>query len=208
MQGIVGLGAGGHAKSVLEAVLAEGRYQVVALLDPDRTLWGTGILDVVVKGDDLWLPKLRKRGVRYAFLGVGDASLRQALVLKILSADLRLLTVIHPTAYASPTAQLGAGTVLLANAVVGADAVIGQGVIVNSAAVVEHDCNIGDFSHIAPGSRLGGGVNIGVNALIGLGAVVREGTRIGSNAKVGAGAVVLADVAEEAVVVGIPARPV
>ena len=37
---IVGLGAGTHAKSVLEAIRSAGRFEVVALVDDDPALAG------------------------------------------------------------------------------------------------------------------------------------------------------------------------
>jgi acetyltransferase-like isoleucine patch superfamily enzyme len=43
--------------------------------------------------------------------------------------------------------------------------------------------------------------------MIGAGAVIRQGIKIGSNVMVGAGAVVVADVCDGQVVVGIPAKP-
>jgi acetyltransferase-like isoleucine patch superfamily enzyme len=61
---------------------------------------------------------------------------------------------------------------------------------------------------VAPGVRLGGDVEVGEGALIGIGAVVLPGKKIGAWAVVGAGAVVTKDVAPNATVVGVPARPI
>lgn len=51
-------------------------------------------------------------------------------------------------------------------------------------------------------------VSIGNDVYIGSNAVVTPGVRIGRGAVVGAGAVVTRDVAEETIVLGVPARPV
>ena len=45
---IIGYGAGGHARSLLEAIASRGRYEVVALVDDDPALEGTTVLGVPV----------------------------------------------------------------------------------------------------------------------------------------------------------------
>ena len=117
-----------------------------------------------------------------------------------------LAAVLAPSAEVSRFAQVSAGALIAPRAVVNADAVIGLGAIINTAAIIEHDCRIGDFAHIAPGVVLGGTVTVGEAALVGLGARVCPGVTIGRGARIGAGAVVIADVPDDALAVGVPAR--
>ena len=63
---VIGLGAGGHAKVVIDALRAGGAYDVVALLDADAKTWGTRVLDVPVTGGDAMLGEWGGRGVRRA----------------------------------------------------------------------------------------------------------------------------------------------
>ncbi len=49
-QPIVGLGAGTHAKSVLEAIRSVGEFEVVALVDDDPELAGSELLGVPITG--------------------------------------------------------------------------------------------------------------------------------------------------------------
>ncbi len=59
-----------------------------------------------------------------------------------------------------------------------------------------------------PGTDVDGGIDIGDDVSLGANAVVLGPVRIGNRATIGAGAVVVDDVADDAVVVGVPARPV
>lgn len=201
---IVGVGAGGHAKSVLEAIRSAGEYEVVALVDDDPVLAGTELLGIRVTAGP-------PTGARHAFLGVGgigDPGPRQRVCERLLADGFELPPIIHASAAVSPWATLGRGAQILAAAVVNADATLGDGVLINTGAVIEHDCAIGDYAHVAPNATLGGGVTVGAGAHVGMGAVVIEGRRVGASAFVAAGAVVIADVPDGARVAGVPARPV
>ena len=206
----VGIGAGGHAKVLLEALLAQGDVEVVGLLDSDPELKGSKVLGVPVLGGDELLEQLHRDGVRHAFMGVGgigDNSMRRRLFESVQKRGFELISVRHATAIVSPSAQLGEGTCLCPGAIVGAGARLGLNVIVNTGAIVEHDCDLGDHVHIASGAVLAGGVVVGPGAHVGAGASVRQGVRIGRDAIVAMGAAVVDDVPDGIVVAGVPARP-
>lgn len=206
---VIGLGAGGHAKVVMDVLRLVGGYDLVGLLDPRSELWGTTVMDVAVLGSDELLPKLRRQGVEHAFIGLGssrDTGPRRRLYERARQEGFSLVPAIHPRAVLAASARLGQGPTVLANAVINAEARVGDNVIVNTGAIVEHDCIIGDHVHIATGAKLGGGVQVGEGAHLGLGATVRQGIRVGCGAVVGAGAVVVSDVPDGVVVAGVPAR--
>jgi sugar O-acyltransferase (sialic acid O-acetyltransferase NeuD family) len=206
---IVGLGAGTHAKSVLEAIRSAGRFEVFGLVDDDPARTGQTILGFPVLGQDA-LARLRADGVAHAFAGVGgigSSSARQAVFGRLLETGFELPPIVHASATVSPWAELGRGSQVLAGALVNAGALIGDDVIVNSGAIVEHDCRIGAHAHLAPGAKLAGLASVGEGAHVGIGAVVIESVRVGDGALVGAGAVVIRDVPDGARVAGVPAKP-
>jgi UDP-perosamine 4-acetyltransferase len=203
------LGGGGHARVVIDALQASNAACPVAVLDADRSLWGTDLLGVPIVGGDERLPALLSQGLETFVVGVGgvgDNSPRRALFMFGLKHGLRPLIVRHPAAVCSAAARIGEGSVLFAASVVNAGAVIGRNVIVNTGAIVEHDCVLGDHAHVATGARLASTVHVGEAAHIGAGATVRQRLRIGEGAVVGAGAVVVKDVEPWTVVIGVPAR--
>jgi UDP-perosamine 4-acetyltransferase len=206
---VVGFGAGGHAKVVIEILRSRGEFKIVGLFDARMDLRGTTVLGVEVLGDDSLMAELKQRGIEQAFIGVGtvgDAQPRRQLYEKVVSSGFAIVPAIHAAAVVSSSAQIGVGPTIMAGAIVNADAVIGDNVIVNTGAIVEHDCVIGDHTHIATGARLAGGVHVGPGSHIGIGAVVRQEIRIGEGAIVGAGAVVVSDVPAGTTVMGVPAR--
>ena len=206
---VVGFGAGGHAKVVIEILRSMQGHHIVGLLDSRQELWGKQVLGVEVLGDDSLMTELKERGTNNAFIGVGtvgDAQPRRQLYEKVLGFGFQIVPAIHAVAVVSPSATIGDGPTIMAGAIVNANAVIGNNVIVNTGAIVEHDCVIGDHTHIATGARLAGGVHVGAGSHIGIGAVVRQEIRIGEGAIVGAGAVVVRDVSPGTTVIGVPAK--
>lgn len=205
---VVGFGAGGHAKVVIEILRSVHEYEIVGLLDT-RIGRGTRVLGVEVLGDDSLMAELKQRGIEHAFIGVGtvgDAQPRRQLYEKVTDSGFQIVPAVHAAAIVSSSAKIGAGPTIMAGAIVNANAVIGENVIVNTGAIVEHDCVIGDHTHIATGARLAGGVHVGPGSHIGIGAVVRQEIRIGEGAIVGAGAVVVRDVPDFKTVIGVPAK--
>lgn len=206
---VIGLGAGGHARVVVEILRARGEVCVVGLLDPNESLWNTRVLDVPVLGSDALLADLLTKGVRHVFVGVGsvgDMRPRRRLYDIAVGCGFEAISAVHPAAVVSPSASIGPGVTIMAGAVINTNARIGKNVLVNTAAVIEHDCGIGNHVHVATGARLASTVAVGDGTHIGLGAVVRQCVRIGRNVIVGAGAVVLEDVPDDVVVAGVPAR--
>jgi UDP-perosamine 4-acetyltransferase len=206
---VVGLGAGGHARVVIEILRSYEHYELVGLLDPKRELHGKSILGVQVLGDDERLNDLIRNGVEYFFVGVGstgDTMPRKKLYEMALGYGLNPVDAIHPKAVVSPSVQVGRGVTIMAGAVINAGARIGSNVVVNTGAIVEHDCMISDHAHVATAAQLASTVEVGEGTHIGAGATVRQCVTIGESAIIGAGAVVVKNVSPHAVVVGVPAR--
>ena len=205
----VGLGAGGHAKVMIEILQQQPEYELVGLLDPSPDLLGQRLLGVPIVGNDDDLPTLIDEGVTHFFVGLGGTGNvlpRKRLYEMGCANGLAPANAIHPKAILSSYATYGAGLVLCAGAIVGADVRLGNDVMVNTGAIVEHDCQVGDHVHIATGSQLASTVVVASEAHIGAGATVRQCIQIGQRAIVGAGSVVVKDVLPETVVVGVPAR--
>lgn len=206
---IVIYGAGGHARVLLEMMERGGIGPIAGFVDENSALTGTRVDGLPVLCTLERLPALiRVMRIHRAVIAVGDNSARRKLAEHARSLGLRILSIIHPSAIVSPSAQIGAGTVIMPGAVIGTRASLGDVNIVNTRAAVDHDCKTGDFVHIAPGVTLCGSVTVGDGAFIGAGATVIPDMCIGDDAIVGAGATVIRDVPSATTVVGCPAQPI
>ena len=206
----VGIGAGGHAKVLLDILLEQGQYSVIGLLDFDPGMWGNSLFGVSILGGDAELDTLiADKNITAFFLGVGAVKSlkhRRKLYEDAISKGLVPINIIHPSAQISSRALLGSGVSVMAGAIINASSRIGENVIINTGAIVEHDCLIGSHVHIATGARLAGNVEVGDESMIGAGSVIRQGIKIGNRAVIGAGAVVVKNVTDDCLVVGNPAR--
>lgn len=209
MPRVVGLGAGGHGRVVVDALRMSGTATLVGWLDADPLRRGSDFVGVPVLGADDLLGDLRARGVDAVFIGLGcagDMRPRRRLYALARAAGFEVMSIVHPSATVSAFASIGPGVTILAGAIMNAGAALGENVIVNTGAIVEHDCVIGSHCHIATGARLASTVTVGEGSHIGLGACIRECITIGRDVIAGAGAVVVKDVPDGVVVVGSPAR--
>lgn len=202
---LVIIGAGGHAKVVIEALRAGDRYSIVGCTDAVPAM--PDLLGVPILGDDEVLDQLFARGVGHAIVAIGDNHTRLRVGRSLLARGFQLANAIHPTATISPSARLGVGIAIMAGAVVNAGAVIGNYAIVNTLASVDHDCRLGDGVHVAPHCALTGGVTLGEGVFMGACSCVAPGLTIGAYSKVRAGGVVICDLEAGVIASGVPARP-
>jgi UDP-perosamine 4-acetyltransferase len=192
------IGAGGHAKVVIDAARAAGFNVVAAVGNADGV---RAVLGVPV------LPDAEGTQADCFIVAVGDNRERATLFAEYASRGLAPHTVIHPSATIAPSATVGDGAFLAAGVVVNPDAVIGANVILNTGCTVDHDCTIGEHAHVGPGANLCGSVTIGEGTLVGVGASAMPGVSVGAWTVIGAGATVTGDLPAASVCVGTPARP-
>lgn len=197
------LGAGGHGSVVADCAEVLG-WDRIDLFDDQPAASARGLWPVIGGSADF-----RERAGDYdaVIVGIGANRVRLAFHRELAERGVTIATLIHPAATVSRHARIGAGTVVFAGAVVNVGAALGQACIINTCAGVDHDCQLADGVHISPGAHLGGGVLVGECSWIGIGAAVRHGAVVGRDAQVGAAAAVVSIVPDDAVVAGVPAKP-
>ena len=199
------IGAGGHAKVVIEALRSMNEH-IIGATDADPAKHGSECQGVPVLGGDEVAHDHGPGAVLLAN-GIGQSPEgRRTVYRRFKESAYEFLTIIHPSATVAADAELGEGAQVMAGAVIQPTARIGRNAIINTGAIVDHDCAIAEHAHIAPGAILCGAVTVADGAFVGAGATVIQGITIGADATIGAGAVVIDDVAPGAAVNGVPAR--
>lgn len=204
---LIVIGAGGHAKVLIEALLHAG-LPLAGIVDADPARHGTTLLDQPIRGgDDLILAHTPADVLLVNGLGsIADPSLRVRIFETFKGHGFNFESVIHPSAIVASDTLIGEGVQIMAGTVIQPGCRLGDNSIVNTGTTIDHDCLIGKHVHLAPGVTLSGGVTVGEEAHIGTGATVIQGITIGPKTIVGAGAVVIRDVPENSTVSGVPAK--
>ena len=195
---LVVIGAGGHAKVVIDCAERVGQ-KIHGVVD-DRV--GTTVFDYPYLGS---LDNLALNSDWQFVIAIGSNVVR-ARIANSLEDRVTWAQLIDPQASVSKRASIQAGSVVFAGAVVQADAKVGKHVILNTGCRVDHDVEIGNHCHIAPGAILTGGVVLEEGVFVGAGAVILPGVRVGAWSTLGAGSVATKDLSSEQVFMGSPAR--
>ena len=189
------IGAGGHAKVVIDLIRMTGE-KIEGIFDDD--LLTDNVLGYKIVGKIDKAPKEKGPFI----ITIGNNSIRKRIVKKF---NLSYKSV-KGNCYISSDASIGDGSVVMNGVCINVGAQIGRHVIINTGACVDHECIIEDFVHISPNATLAGNVIVKEGTHIGLGAQVVQGICIGKWATIGAGTVVIKNIPDYAVVVGVPGK--
>jgi sugar O-acyltransferase (sialic acid O-acetyltransferase NeuD family) len=193
------VGAGGHAKVVIDAAEVAG-FEIAGVV---------GTADDAP--DVLGHPVSRNRDgvLADAFIvAIGDNALRARYFAEYQATGLAPTSVAHPSSIVGKDVLIGDGTFIAAGVIINAGARIGADTILNTGCTVDHDCIIGAHAHIGPQVALCGAVTLGEGVLLGAGSCASPRASVGAWSVVGAGAAVVGELPSRTVCVGVPARPV
>jgi hypothetical protein len=200
------VGAGGHAREVLdvvEAINASGaRWEVVGFLAEG---WGE---PAALARRRVPLVELTAEAIEadtWLTIAVGEPDVRADLYRRI-GVHARAATLVHPDASVEPDAELEPGVMVPAGARVASGASVGRHTHLNVNALVDVGAVLGEFVTVSPGAVISEGARLDERVFVGIGAVVARGVRVGEGARIGAGAQVTEDVPSGQTVVGVPAR--
>ncbi len=210
MEKLILVGAGGHCKAVIDAILKNQQYNIIGITDNEEKI-GESVLGIPVIGTDSELERYHKEGIMTCVITVGSTgnpATRIRLFYMTKELGYHFPNIIHPGAHVSPHVIMGEGNFIASGAQIGPEVKIGDGCIINTASIVEHDCAIGNFVHIAPGVTLSGGVEVGRGSHIGTGSSSLQGIKIGENTIIGLGSVVVSGIGDNVIAYGNPCREI
>ena len=189
-------GASGHARVVKDCVSTSGGV-VTDIFDDNPDLIKLDQIPVV------GYYKPEHKPSELLIISIGDNLIRKKIVSKVKHSFGK---AIHSASVVSPSSTIGVGTVVMLGAIVNAGSSVGNHCILNSNSIVEHDCTLGDFIHLSSNVTLCAEVRIDEGTHIGAGSTVIPGKHIGKWCVIGAGAVIIQDIPDYSMVVGVPGK--
>jgi len=189
MDNILLIGAGGHAKSCIDVIESDKKFNIIGLIDKEinKTFFNYSILG----NDDDLLNLKSKSSFAFVTMGqIGYNSTRSNLFNLIKEIGFKIPTIISPFSYISKHSFVDIGSIIMHGAIINSNVKIGYNTIINSKALIEHDCNISNNCHISTGAIINGGVTISKNTFIGSGAIIRNGINIPENSFIKAGSLI------------------
>ena len=162
------IGAGGFGNTVADIASQTGNYKKISFLDDNKT--GK---DIIGKCADFL--QFIKAGVQF-FPAIGNNEIRLEWFNKLETQNANIATLIHSTAYISPTSSVGKGSIVLPKALINTNCQIGNACIINCGAIVDHDCVIEDGVHICLGAIVKGENKIFSCKKIEAGEIIQRGS--------------------------------
>lgn len=204
---VILLGAGGHAKVLLD-ILLEQNVKVLGVTIPNPDTESETFCGIPIIGNDDCIKNFDNKAIELVN-GIGSVAstkLRRTIYEKFKSLGYRFRNVIHSSAIVSNNSTLVQGGIqVMAGAIINVGAFIDENTIINTRVSVDHDCYIGKHVHLAPSTTLSGGVKIGDGTHVGSGSTIIQGVTIGKETIIGAGSLVLRDIADKILAYGVPA---
>jgi sugar O-acyltransferase (sialic acid O-acetyltransferase NeuD family) len=113
--------------------------------------------------------------------------------------------IIHTSAYVDSSSIIGNGSFILPNCTLDKHVIIGENVLLNTATVIAHDSKVDSHCFLAPGVNVAGKVHINECCVIGIGTTIIDNILIKPSIKTGAGAVVIENLTQSGLYLGVPA---
>lgn len=201
MEKLIVIGAGGYAKSVLDAI-DYNNYEVVGFIDEVYTK--KEHLGIKVIGHSL--DDIENKEEYVYFIAIGNNAKRRIWYDRLINNNLRLINVIDKSAIISRNAEIGIGCFFGKYSIANSKAIIGNNSIINTRALVEHGCIVGEHCNISTNTVINGDVIVGDGSFLGSSSVTIGQIKIGKWSTVGAGAVVIRNVEDNVTVAGVPAK--
>jgi sugar O-acyltransferase (sialic acid O-acetyltransferase NeuD family) len=197
------IGREGHAKVVMEAAQASG-FHVIGFVVQKPSEMVAHSLPLFRSFSDIDLANV---GLA---LGIGANYRRESVFEHVLAEFPHAVfpAIVHPAAFVSPSAKIGAGAVLLPHSSVGSESDVGVGALLNTGSSLDHNSTLSAFASLGPGARTGGDAIVGERSMIGLNSGVLQGRHVGTDTVVGAHSLVFNNLGDLVVAYGTPAKKV
>jgi len=208
LEKIIIIGAGGFGREVsdlIKKIYRNKKFHLVGFIDDNKELWKKKFNDLEVLGGLDWIIKNKQKKINYV-IAIGNSHIRKKIIKELSKEKINFITIIHPSTEISTSAQIGRGSIIQYGCFIGPDVKLGQFTHLNVNSIIGHDVVIDDFVTIYPNVDINGNCNVGELTNIGAGCITKQNLTIGKNCVIGAGTVLINNVPDKSLVVGVPGK--
>ena len=182
-------------------------FEVIGFLDDDASKHNTIIAGFPVLGAVEKVQEFSGKGIAIVW-GIAFPSIKKKLFDQYQNLSFDFPNFIAKDAWVSEAVTFGKGCIVYPGTAINYETVIGDFVVINMNCSLGHNCSIQSFSSVAPGVNLGGNTKIGNCVEMGIGSSTVQGITIDDHAIIGGQAMVVSNISNADVVVGIPAKSI
>ncbi len=207
MGNILGIiGAGHLGQQIAHYAITDKHFEQVVFFDDFAAEVEIQGCPVLGKTEDV-IASFAAKKITHLMIGIGYKHMNvRAELFEKFSNAIPFATVIHSSCWVDPTAKIGRGVVIYPGSTVDANVTIEDNVLLNVGCTIAHDTKIASHCFLSPRVALAGFVSVGTQVQLGINCTVIDNITILAISQIGAGAVVVSDIIERGVYVGIPAR--
>lgn len=182
-------------------------FDILGFLDDDLSKHGTTIAGYQVIGTVDNLNEFSDQG--YAIVwGIAFPKIKKNLFDKYQNLVFDFPSFISKSAWVSQSVTIGAGCIIYPGTSINYECEIGDFVVINMNCSLGHNCSVGTYSSLAPGVNFAGHTKVGHCVEVGIGASTIQNVIINDYAIIGGQSMLVNDVMNSDVVVGIPAKSI
>ena len=191
---IIIIGAGGHAAELDDYINLfniiqkrnKDKFEINGFLDDNPDSYKSYQFSAPYLGE-IKSHKIDKN-CKY-IIAIANIKFRRPIIESFLKLGAEFITFIHPSAFISKSANIGAGSVIAPNVNIGPNVKIGKFNMINARASIGHDTVIGKYNFITPNVCFSGYTKIGNENMFGINSATIPNIEVGSNNKIAAGMV-------------------
>ncbi|WP_033960519.1 acetyltransferase [Psychroserpens jangbogonensis] len=203
------IGAKGYAKEVLEVVVSDLKADNIAFFDNVTNPCPDQLYDKykILRSENEAKTFIKKTEDKDVVIGVGLPIIRKKMYDFFSNLGANPKTIIaKDTSIGSFDVSIGNGTTIMQGVRITNSVNVGKACLINLNCTIGHDTTIGDFVELSPNVNISGRCEIGDLTSIGTNAIIIPDITIGRNCIIGAGTLVIKDVPDNSVVVGVPGK--
>ena len=198
------IGAGKAALQLLDVVISGDIHTPVLIYDDNESLSNQSLIGIKIKNtisiDDIIKDFQEQLFDEIVISFSGDIVNREKIFQQIISNNIPIANIIHPTAIISNFTTIGVGNLIFANTRIGPFANIGDNNVISSFCSIEHHNSIGSHNTFGPAVVFSGSCTVGDQNRFGTGIYIEPNIKIGSNSIIASGLTLLTNVPSNKIV--------